>query len=97
MALDISPEIIVGAFGSLAVFCGGLVWWTLKRSEKIQDTALERWKEQTDALQKVGESIAAVGTSLSRHDELNGIAHKEAANIMKDVAVTLEKMNGKKN
>lgn len=88
--MNISSEMMIAGFVALATFCGGLVWWTLKRSEKIQDAALERWKEQTDALQKVGESISAVGTSLSRHDELNGIAHKEAASIMRDVASTLK-------
>lgn len=92
--MNVSSEVIIAAIGSIAAFCSGLVWWTLKRSEKIQDIALERWKEQTEALQKVGNSIDAVGLSLAKHDELNGVAHRKAAEIMQETASMLKEMKG---
>jgi 3-mercaptopyruvate sulfurtransferase SseA len=91
--MTVSNEVLIAAFGSMGAFAAAIVWWTLKRAEKIQDSALDRWKEQTAALETVKESIREVGTSLSRHDELNGIAHKEAASILKDTAKVLERIH----
>ena len=85
--MEIQPSYIIAAIIALAAFVGYIVKWVLGFVERW---AQKQAEEQSQALSALYDSIRDVGASLSRHDELNGIAHKETAKTMREIAEILK-------
>ena len=101
-------EKLIVAISAIAIFCVWLIRYTLHRSEKIQDksdkalaAALVQYSTQNTILQNMHDSLKSVCSSIDKHDEQNGKAHRQAAQILDGVAKTqvatlklIERQNG---
>lgn len=67
-----------------AIWC---VKWVLGFVYKM----LDRWDNQLIALENLKTTISEVGVSVAEHDRKNGVAHKQAAEILSKVADKLDK------
>lgn len=84
--------------GVLIPFIGAAVWvvkYVLAWAKSSQEKALENWAKQVEALEAVRSSIDCIATSLAAHDEANGVAHRQAAEIQAKVADKLETLYNK--